>query len=144
MAGRAAVEDWDFFFFFLRSFQIAILVLQKMLESAACICKGENKECFLFKGTKSQQRTYVCLTLYPFPYHNAINKVLVLVHRGLKTPPPQVKWEYFPGNSPSTGAIRSHVKLKFWAVYVRLSVIIHRPYHAQELLPKLLVFAMIP
>ncbi|OBS80474.1 hypothetical protein A6R68_21323, partial [Neotoma lepida] len=37
LAGRAVVEDWDSF---LRSLQIAILVLQKMLESAAGICKG--------------------------------------------------------------------------------------------------------
>lgn len=85
------MEDWDSF---LRSLKIAISVLQKM-ESATCICKGgKTRNVFLFKGTKSQQRTNVCLTPHLLPYHNAINKVLVLVHRGLKAAPNSVlSWE---------------------------------------------------
>lgn len=135
------MEDRDSF---LRSLQIAILVLQKMLESAAGICKrGRRRNVSSSKAPKASKGSMFAspLTPHPLPYHNAINKSPGAgTQRSQSSSQSQtvvLSWEFIQYR-----AVRSH--MKFGAVYVKVLVIIHTTYHVPASLPKFLVFAMIP
>lgn len=93
------MEGWDSF---LRSLKIAILVLQEMLESAAV------------SSSKAPKPAKAPCLSHPSPssYNNAINESPGLGYRA-----PEVKQECCPGSSFSQGAVKSHMKLKFGAVY---------------------------